>query len=176
VLPSPGGTVPQFLSDFWAWTPPLIPLPVLVAIAIGLVGYVLIARVPYGVVIRAAGDDPVAVGRAGWSVLRVRVTVYVAAAVLGTLAGLATTVVTASGDASSSSGLTLLSVAAVVLGGGEFSGGVANPVGGVIGAIAISLVAPLLALLNVSSDYQTGVQGAILIAVLAGRAFARRDV
>jgi ribose transport system permease protein len=176
VLPSPGGSVPQFLSDFWAWTPPLIPLPVVFAIVIGIVGYLLVARLPYGVVIRAAGDDPVAVGRAGWSVLRVRITVYVAAAILGTLAGLVTTVVTASGDANSSAGLTLLSVAAVVLGGGEFSGGIANPIGGVIGAIAISLVAPLLALLSVSSDYQTGIQGAILIAVLAGRALARRDV
>lgn len=176
VLPSPGGSVPQFLTDFWAWTPPLIPLPVLVAIVIAIVGYLLVARLPYGVVIRAAGDDPVAVGRAGWSVLRVRVTVYLAAGVLGVLAGVATTVVTASGDANSSAGLTLLSVAAVVLGGGEFSGGIANPVGGVIGAIAISLVAPLLALLSVSSDYQTGVQGVILIAVLAGRAIARRDV
>ena len=176
VLPSPGGSVPGWLNDFWAWTPPLVPLPVLIAVAIAIGGYLLIARLPYGVVIRAAGNDPVAVGRAGWSVLRVRITVYVAAGVLGVLAGLATTVVTASGDANSSAGLTLLSVAAVVLGGGEFSGGIANPVGGVIAAIAISLVAPLLALLGVSSDYQAGVQGAILIAVLAGRALARRDV
>lgn len=176
VLPSPGGSVPGFLAAFWAWSPPLIPLPVLIAIVIAVVGYLLMVRVPYGVVIRAAGDDPVAVGRAGWSVLRVRVTVYVAAGVLGVLAGMATTVVTASGDAGASAGLTLLTVAAVVLGGGEFSGGIANPVGAVIAAVAISLVAPLLALLGVSSDYQAGVQGAILIAVLAGRALARRDV
>lgn len=176
VLPSPGGTVPGFLTTFWSWSPPLVPLPVLLAIVVAIGGYLMIGRLPYGVVIRAAGDDPVAVGRAGWSTLRVRVTVYVAAAILGTLAGAITTVVTASGDANSSAGLTLLSVAAVVLGGGEFSGGIANPIGGVIGAVAISLVAPLLALLNVSSDYQTGIQGAILIAVLAGRALARRDV
>lgn len=176
VLPSPGGTVPGFMTTFWAWSPPLVPLPVLIAIVVAIAGWLMVGRLPYGVVIRAAGDDPVAVGRAGWSVLRVRVTVYVAAAILGVLAGVATTVVTASGDANSSAGLTLLSVAAVVLGGGEFSGGIANPIGGVIGAVAISLVAPLLALLNVSSDYQTGVQGAILIAVLAGRALARRDV
>lgn len=173
VLPAPGGSVPGWLSSFWEWRPPLVPLPVLIAILSAAIGYVAVARMPYGVVMRGAGDDPVAVGRAGWSVTRVRVTVYAAAGLLGVLAGLMTTAVTASGDAGASEGLTLLSVAAVVLGGGEFSGGVARPVGAVIGALAIALVVPLLALLSVSSDYQTGVQGAILIAVLAGRILTR---
>jgi ribose transport system permease protein len=173
VLPSPGGSVPGWLASFWDWRPPLVPLPVLIAIVAAAIGYLVVARLPYGVVMRGAGDDPVAVGRAGWSVTRVRVTVYALAGVLGVLAGLMTTAVTASGDPGASQGLTLLAVAAVVLGGGEFSGGVARPVGAVIGALAISLVVPLLALLSVSSDYQTGVQGAILIAVLAGRMLIR---
>jgi ribose transport system permease protein len=176
ILPSPGGSVPGWLGSLWAWSPPLLPLPVLIAVVVAVTGYLLCNRVPYGVVLRGAGDDPAAVERAGWSILRVRVTVYALAGLLGTLAGLSTTAVTASGDANASSGLTLLSVAAVVLGGGEFSGGIANAVGAVIGAVAISLVAPLLALLNVSSDYQAGIQGGILLAVLAGRALARRDV
>jgi hypothetical protein len=42
-------------------------------------------------------------------------------------------------------------------------------------AITIALVGSLLAFLNVSPEYQSGVQGAILIVVLAGRALARRD-
>jgi ribose/xylose/arabinose/galactoside ABC-type transport system permease subunit len=35
-------------------------------------------------------------------------------------------------------------------------------------------VTSLLSLLNISSDYQTGVQGLVLIAVLAGRVLADR--
>lgn len=175
VLPSPGGTVPQWLASLWAWSPPLIPLPLLIAVIVAIVGWLLLRRLPYGVVLRGAGANPEAVQRAGWSMLRIRVTAYALAGVFGVLAGLATTAVTASGDANASSGLTLLTVAAVILGGGEFSGGIANAFGAVVGAVAIALVGSLLSLLNVSSDYQTGVQGAILIAVLAGRALARRD-
>jgi ribose transport system permease protein len=52
---------------------------------------------------------------------------------------------------------------------------VVAPVGAVIGAMTIALVGSLLAFLNVSPEYQSGVQGAILIGVLAGRALARRD-
>lgn len=176
VLPSPGGTVPAWLASFWSWNPPIIPLPLLVAVIVAFVGWMLVRRLPYGVVLRGAGANPQAIRRAGWSMLRIRMTVYAFAGVFGVFAGLATTAVTASGDANASSGLTLLTVAAVILGGGEFSGGIANAVGAVAGAVAIALVGSLLSLLNVSSDYQTGVQGAILIAVLAGRALARRDI
>jgi ribose transport system permease protein len=175
ILPSPGGTEPSWLASFWSWNPPLVPLPILLAALLATGMWLLTTRVRYGVVLRGAGADPQAVARAGWSPLRVRVTVYALAGLLGVLAGLATTAITATGDANSASGITLLTVAAVVLGGGEFSGGIAAPFGAAIGAVAISLVGALLSLLSVSSDYQSGVQGAILLAVLAGRAFARRD-
>jgi ribose transport system permease protein len=175
VLPSPGGTVPQWLASLWAATPPLIPPPLLIAVVVAVAGWLLVRRLPYGVVLRGAGANREAVQRAGWSMLRIRVTTYALAGCFGVLAGLATTAVTASGDANASSGLTLLTVAAVILGGGEFSGGIANAFGAVVGAVAIALVGSLLSLLDVSSDYQTGVQGAILLAVLAGRAVARRD-
>lgn len=175
VLPSPGGTAPGWLSSLWSSNVPLIPLPLLIAVIVAVAAWLLVRRLPYGVVLRGAGANRQAVQRAGWSMLRIRVTAYGLAGVFGVLAGLATTAVTASGDANASSGLTLLTIAAVILGGGEFSGGIANAVGAVVGAVAIALVGSLLSLLNVSSDYQTGVQGAILIAVLAGRALARRD-
>jgi len=175
ILPTPGGSVPGWLSSLWSSTPPVVPLPLLIAAIVAVSGWLLVRRLPYGVVLRGAGANPEAVKRAGWSMLRIRMTAYALAGVFGVLAGLATTALTASGDANASSGLTLLSVAAVILGGGEFSGGIANAIGGVVGAIAIALVGSLLSLLNVSSDYQTGVQGAILLAVLAGRALARRD-
>lgn len=175
ILPTPGGSAPSWLARLFAWNPPVVPFPIIVAVVVSAVAWALIIRLPLGVVIRGAGSNREAVERAGWSMLHLRMTVYGTAAVFGVLSGLATTAVTASGDVNASAGLTLLSIAAVVLGGGEFSGGIAVPFGAVIGAVAIALVGSLLSLLDVSSDYQTGVQGAILIAVLAGRALASRD-
>ena len=105
--------------------------------------------------------------------LRVRIVCYGLAAVFGIVAGLTLTGITSSGDPNASANYTLLAIASVILGGGEFAGGRALPVGTVMGAFSISLVGQLLVFFNVSSAYQAGAQGMILVAVLAGRALLR---
>jgi ribose transport system permease protein len=69
---------------------------------------------------------------------------------------------------------TLLSIAAVILGGGEFMGGRVSVIGAVLGAITLTLAASFLAFLNISSDWQVGMQGAILIVVLSLRVLLQR--
>jgi ribose transport system permease protein len=122
---------------------------------------------------RGAGSNRLAVTRYGWSMLRVRMACYGLAAVFGIVAGLTLTGMTLSGDPNGSANYTLLAIASVILGGGQFSGGRARPVGTVMGAFAISLVGQLLVFFNISSAYQAGAQGVILIVVLAGRALLR---
>jgi ribose transport system permease protein len=174
VLSIPGGSSPNWLSSFFNSSPPLLPLPVWISIAVALVAYSLSFLLPYGAVIRGAGSNQLAVARSGWSLIKVRMVSYGLAAVFGILSGLAVTGVTASGDVTASANFTLLAIAAVILGGGEFAGGRSVPVGAVIGALALSLIGPVLGLLNVSSDYQTGAQGLVLIIVLAGRAVTKK--
>ena len=59
----------------------------------------------------------------------------------------------------------------VILGGGEFVGGVVSPVGAVIGALTLTLAAsPLLTFMHIPPDWQIGANGVILIIVLAARA------
>lgn len=174
LLPIPGGKEPTWLGSIYAAQPPVLPLPILIAVILAIVTYGISFGLPYSSVMRGAGGNALAVQRSGWSLLRVRVTIYGLAGVFGVLAGIAVTGVTASGDVNASSNYTLLAIAAVILGGGEFSGGLAVPVGTVLGAFTISLVGSVLALLNVSSNYQTGAQGLILLLVLAGRAVTRR--
>jgi ribose transport system permease protein len=174
ILPIPGGTSPAWLTNLFAWQPPLIPAAVIMAAILAVAGYLLTNRLSYGSVIRAAGSNRSAVERAGWSMLRVRVTCYGLAAVFAVISGVSLTGITSSGDPNASANYTLLAIASVILGGAEFSGGRAVPVGAVIGALAISLVGSLLVFFNISSAYQAGAQGLILLAVLAGRALARR--
>ena len=66
-------------------------------------------------------------------------------------------------------------MAAVIIGGGEFVGGVVSPVGAVIGAFIMLLTGALLSFMNVSTDWQLSVQGAILILVLGTRVLQRRQ-
>lgn len=170
ILPTPGGASPAWLTSLLVWRPPLVPLPVLVSIVVAVLAEFLLMRTSYGVVLRGIGGNPRAVQRAGWSLLAGRVVLYGAAGLAGVLAGLALTGLSTSGDASVGTQYTLVSIAAVIVGGGEFVGGIVMPVGAVIGAWIMLLIGSLLSFLNISTDWQLSVQGGILIVVLGLRA------
>jgi ribose transport system permease protein len=77
---------------------------------------------------------------------------------------------TASGDATGSSGYTINSVAAVVLGGSSLTGGKGSYIGAAAGAMIMSLILGILIFWGISSWYQSAAQGLILVAALsAGR-------
>ena len=175
IVPVPTGAAPPWLTAISTATPPLVPMPLIEAVVVAVLAYLITILLPYGAVLRGAGSNAQAVERSGWSMTKIRMTAYACAGFFGLLAGLAVTSVTSTGDATASADYTLLGVAGVILGGGQFAGGVAVPFGAVIGAMAISLVGSLLTLLHVPSDFQTGVQGLILVLVLAGRAITRRS-
>lgn len=171
ILPSPGGLAPDWLTGALDAKPPLLPLPVWIALLAATCGHWAIKRSSYGVVLRGAGANPKAMVRSGWSLVRVRVVVYAAAGALAVLAGIVLTGITTSGDPNVAPAYTLLSIGAVILGGGSFTGGIISPAGTVIGAMTLSLAASLLSFLQVPPVWQTGAQGAILFLVLAGRVF-----
>jgi len=81
---------------------------------------------------------------------------------------------TTSADANLANGYTLLSIAGVILGGGEFVGGRVSPIGAVIGALTLTLAGSLLNFMHISPDWQVAGQGAILIVVLAARTLINR--
>jgi len=174
VLPTPGGASPAWLSALVRLRPPYVPLPILAGALLALFGHWLFMRTSYGVVLRGIGSTPQAVSRAGWSLLTARSALYGMAGGFGLIAGLLLTGINTTGDANFGAPYTLLSIAAVIVGGGEFFGGIVAPVGAVIGAFIMLLTGSLLSFMNVSTDWQLSVQGAILIVVLGMRAVQRR--
>ncbi|MFH5776834.1 ABC transporter permease [Paracoccus sp. NGMCC 1.201697] len=169
ILPRPGGLAPDWLAALVRIRTPLAPLPVWALFVLSLLGYLLLQRWSFGIVLRGVGGNPKAVARAGWSVLRAKAVLYGLAGLFGVLSGLVLTGIATSGDANLAPNYTLLSVAAVILGGGEFVGGKVSPVGTVLGAMTLVLMNSLLTFMNVNSDWQLAAQGLILIAVLAAR-------
>jgi ribose/xylose/arabinose/galactoside ABC-type transport system permease subunit len=174
VLPTPGGAAPGWLAALFAWQPPFVPLPIVVAVVAAVAGEFLLMRTSYGAVLRGIGGNPRAVARAGWSLLAGRAALYGMAGFLGVLAGLTLTALNTTGDANVGAQYTLESIAAVIVGGGEFFGGIVSPAGAVVGAIIMLLTGSLLSFLSISSDWQLSVQGGVLILVLATRVFGRR--
>ncbi len=174
VLPSPGGTSPGWLRTLMTVKPPLIPAAVLAALLIGGITHLMIMRSGLGTVLRGVGGNTRSVARAGWSVTRLKALAYGLAGFFGVLSGMALVGLTTSADANIALRYTLLSIAGVILGGGEFTGGKISPVGAVIGALTLTLAASFLSFLRLSPDWQIGAQGAILILVLTARLLFNR--
>ncbi|MGV8831745.1 MAG: ABC transporter permease [Devosia sp.] len=175
VLPTPGGKAPDWLLAMMGFKPPFVPFPIIAAVIIALVVHFGLMRTSYGTILRGAGGNPAAVGRAGWSLLRVKVTMFALAGLFGVFSGLALIGMTTSGDANIGNGYTLLSIAGVILGGGEFVGGRVSPIGAVLGALTLTLAATqLLGFMHIPPDWQVGANGIILIIVLAARALISR--
>ena len=133
-----------------------------------------IDRSPLGVVLRAFGNNPAAMERSGWSPLRYAVVRYLLVALFGVVAGLSLTAVNTASDINAGGPFTLLSIAAVVMGGCSLIGGIVAPAGVIAGAVTLSLIGAVLATVGVSTDYNAAVQGLLLIATLVLRSALRR--
>ncbi|KQT65986.1 MULTISPECIES: ABC transporter permease [unclassified Aureimonas] len=174
LLPSPGGSAPAWLSALVKLKTPLVPFAIIASAVLAVGVHLFLMRSSAGAVLRGAGGSPQAVQRAGWSLLRAKMTMYALCGTFGTLSGLTLVGLTTSADANIALRYTLLSIAGVILGGGEFTGGRVSPIGAVIGALTLTLAGSLLSFLRISPDWQIGAQGAILILVLALRALVNQ--
>ena len=175
VLPTPGGKAPEWLLVMMGFKPPFVPFPIIAALLIGLVAHFGLMRTSYGTILRGAGGNGQAIARAGWSLLRAKMVMFALAGLFGVFSGLALIGTTGSGDANIGNGYTLLSIAGVILGGGEFVGGRVSPIGAVIGALTLALAASsLLTFMHIPPDWQVAANGAILIIVLAARVLISR--
>lgn len=163
--PAPGGSAPDWLVRFFNLSPPLLWV-----LLFGGLAYAL-HHSRWGLVLRGFGNNPQALEQGGWSALGVHALTYVLTGFFGTCAGLALTAINTASDVNAATSLTLLSVAAVVMGGSELVGGQVIPWGVVVAALTLSLLGLLLGFLNLSTDHVAAVQGGLLllIVLLRGR-------
>ena len=175
LLPKPGGKAPDWLLAAVGFRPPFVPFPIVAAVIIAGVVHFGLMRTSYGAILRGSGGNPAALDRAGWSLLKTKVSLFALTGLFGVLSGMTLIGITTSADANIGNGYTLLSIAGVILGGGEFVGGRVSPIGAVIGALTLALAAsPLLTFMHIPPDWQVAANGAILIIVLAARALINR--
>ena len=174
MLPAPGGQAPDWVRWLMTVKPPLAPMAIVASLVIAVVAHLIVMRSSLGVLIRGVGGTQRSVERAGWSIIGARAAAYGLAGLFAVGAGIALVGLTTSADANIALRYTLLSIAGVILGGGEFTGGRVSPIGAVIGALTLTLAGSFLSFLRISPDWQIGAQGAILIIVLALRLVFKR--
>jgi ribose/xylose/arabinose/galactoside ABC-type transport system permease subunit len=168
-LPRAGGSAPDWLVALLQFKVPLVPTPVLLCALPAVAAYLVLMVWRYGAVMRGYGASPRAIQAAGWSPLMAKASLYGFAGLFAVLAGLFVTAVTRGGDPTGSASMTLLSVAAVILGGAAFSGGVVAPIGALFGTLTLVLVGTLLSLLGVNAVYLPMVQGLLLLGAVGVR-------
>jgi ribose/xylose/arabinose/galactoside ABC-type transport system permease subunit len=169
-----GGEVKTDLSSPFEWLGSgmigPIPVPVIIFFAMAIVADFVLSKTKFGYHVYAVGGDEESSQKVGISAKRVLIAVYIISGVCAAVAGM---VLTARLDAAAplaGTGYELQAIAAVVIGGTSLFGGIGTIRGTVIGVLLVGIVLNGMDLLGISSYYQQGVQGLILVlAVLLNR-------
>jgi ribose transport system permease protein len=167
VLNTPGGRSVKWLRDLVSgslgneW----IPKAAVVLVVVIAVIWIPVYRSGLGLSLYAIGSNRLAAFRSGVPVGRTRIAGYALTGLFSALAGLSLTASTGIG-APVPGPYTLLSVAAVVLGGVSLAGGRGGIVGPIVAVIILALIRTDMTFLNIDSNFATVAQGIILIAVV----------
>lgn len=160
------------LNFAWVGNTYLGPFPWLVVIALltVLVSWFVLRQTVLGVQIYAVGGNERAARLTGIKVNRVLLFVYGVSGLLAGLAGIMSASRLYSATGTLGQGYELDAIAAVILGGTSFTGGIGTIGGTLLGALIIAVLNNGLTLLNMSYFWQLVVKGlVIIVAVLIDR-------
>jgi ribose transport system permease protein len=145
-----------------------MPWLVIIAIAVVIVSWFVLRRTVLGLRIYSVGGNPEAARLSGIKVWGIQLFVY---AISGLLAGLGAVMSAARLYAANGLQLgqsyELDAIAAVILGGTSFVGGVGSIVGTLVGALIIAVLTNGLVLLGVSDIWQYIIKGLVIIGAVA---------
>jgi ribose transport system permease protein len=156
--------VPETLVDYiGSGTIAGIPVLVVIAVAVALVGAVVLHLTRFGIHVFAVGSDREAARRAGINVPNRLIAIYTLS---GTLAGLAAMMSTARFATTTIGGHAmdnLSTISAVVLGGTSLFGGIGSIAGTVVGVFIPIVLLNGFVILGIPPFWQTVATGAVLI-------------
>lgn len=164
------------LNFAWIGNNYLGPIPWLVIIALLTIAasWFILRRTVLGVQIYAVGGNQRAARLTGIKVTRVLLFVYGISGLLSGLAGAMSASRLYSATGMLGTGYELDAIAAVILGGTSFTGGIGTILGTLVGALIIAVLNNGLTLLNMSYFWQLVVKGLVIIIAVTIDALRRR--
>ena len=145
---------------------PLRILPAIVIVLLILLEVFFLRKSRYGRSLFLAGNNVNAADLCGINSKGVIILAYVFAGAVAGLAGLMLVGYAGTAQMDMASDYTMLSVAAVVIGGTKLTGGKGTVVGGALGSLVLILITTILQALNMAAGLRSLIQGIILIAIL----------
>jgi ribose transport system permease protein len=144
----------------------IVPVPVLVMIAAFVVTAVLLHRTRFGQHLYAIGGNREAARYTGIPIARNVIAVYVTCSLLAGIAGMIHASQLYSAEPGSGQNFELIAIAAVVVGGTSFAGGVGTMPGTFLGAIIIGILDKGLNQAGVHFSLQYIVRGLVILAAV----------
>jgi ribose/xylose/arabinose/galactoside ABC-type transport system permease subunit len=144
----------------------IIPYSILIVLFVAVMAYILLHWTRFGRYIYAVGGNFYAATASGVNVLWIRVFSFL---IMGVCAGISGVILTSRINAAQPNigvGYETDAIAACVIGGTSFAGGVSTIPGTIIGIVIIGVIYNGMNLLKIDSYYQTVVKGALIIAAV----------
>jgi ribose/xylose/arabinose/galactoside ABC-type transport system permease subunit len=151
-----------------------IPTGPLIALAIVIIGWIIMSQTGLGRAIFAVGGNKEAARVSGIKVDRIKIATYTIMGLMAAVAGIVLTGRMNSANALMATGVELKCIAAVVIGGTNLFGGEGTIIGTLIGAIIMGALGNGLNLLNVSAFWQRVIMGIVIIFVVVFDQWRRR--
>lgn len=174
IMPVAGTPAPE---AFWVtYSETYFGIPFVFYILAGILALAaLLSRTRLQIELLAVGDGHMAAYQSGLPVTLIRIKGYMLCGLFSAMAALCISGATASGDPLVGSKMTLLSIAAVVLGGTALAGGFGTVVGSLIGALILGLIESFVYFAGTPSEWQTLVKGIAILAALMIGIFVSRS-
>lgn len=149
--PTAAGIISPHIGE-WLMNTKFGPVPVVLIVLMAVLALVDIAlrRTGFGLRLRAVGLNGTFARRLGIRTVRTRVLSYLVCSVMAAIAGVLLAAQVGIGDPNAASSLTLLAIAAPIIGGAALSGGHGSLVGAAIGAFILVLAQNLVTVLGLS--------------------------
>lgn len=152
-----------------------LPMPLVIAVLLVILGSLLLRYTKTGQYILAIGGNAEAVRLSGINVSRYTTLTYVISGVMAAVAALVLIAQLGAAEPILGNGWELNAIAAAVVGGASLSGGKGNIVGALLGALLLSMLQNVLTLLNVQAFYQMLATGLIIIGAMVIDRYTRGE-
>jgi galactofuranose transport system permease protein len=153
-----------------------VRLPVVIAAAVFLAGWLALTRSRYGTAVTAIGGSEDAARLMGLPIARVKMAMYLVSGLLAGLAGLLVAARSSSGQSTIGVGLELQAIAAVVIGGTLLTGGSGSIAGTLAGVLLLNVINNVINQVGTLNSYfQQVVSGAFLIVVVLVQRYLSRE-
>lgn len=140
-----------------------IPIPIVMLLVVSIIVYLLLHWTVFGRYIFAVGGNVHAAIASGVSEFGTKVGVYTVSGLLAGIAAIIFTAKTGSAQSNIGIGYETDAVAACVLGGTSFAGGISTVPGVLMGIFIIGFIYNGMNLIGVSSYYQSIVKGSVIV-------------